>query len=196
MSRTVKRHLPSRTVSAAAGQTRAEKEVDLLREQRFANKLYALMTAKKWRQTDLAMAAFGHTIDPKTGYKVAKHRDRISNYINGKQIPDPVNMKLLADALGVSEEELAPDIATEIIEREPAEIQYHQIPGRSDVVFEMKKRLPMEVVHELMGVLIRNKNKIDRLNNPPSTVRDATEDYYGTEDELDGVFDDYRETVR
>lgn len=119
----------------------------------FGGRLQALLKEKGWSQSDLARAAYGLTTD-KDGYKVAKHRDRISAYVRGEQYPDPVNLKLVADALGVPEEDLMP------------EVDYDTDEPPSALVFEMKKLLPMDVIHDIMTVLIRNKTRIDRLNKP------------------------------
>jgi len=53
-------------------------------------------------QTELAKAAARHTPDKQFG------RDLISSYINGRYVPNPINLEALARALDVRAEELLP----------------------------------------------------------------------------------------
>lgn len=62
----------------------------------FGRRLERLMSAKFWRQADLAREA-------------GLNRDAVSTYVNGKSYPSPVNLKKLADALGVGEVDLLPN---------------------------------------------------------------------------------------
>jgi transcriptional regulator with XRE-family HTH domain len=61
----------------------------------FADNLKRLLNKKEMRQSDLAKA---------TGLG----RDSISNYFNGKTIPNPENLLRLSDALGCTPEDLLP----------------------------------------------------------------------------------------
>lgn len=196
MTRTVRRTL---TLPNPAGKTYTERQHDLLGEQSFAKKLNRLMVAKGWRQTDLAAAAWGKSPDKKTGLLVANNRDRLSNYINGKQFPDPVNLKLLADALGVSEAELAPDLTVDLVEREEPEMYLQQVAGHGGQLFTMKKMLPSSTVLKILTILEQDRDKIDDVNRgirrPPArkTERDQ---YDRGGDDLAGALDIYPETVR
>jgi transcriptional regulator with XRE-family HTH domain len=73
-----------------------------------AHVLNGLLVAKGWTRSDLARQMFGTYTDPTTGYVVARGRDRISSWLNGKQYPTPENLRRLALAFGVTVEELAP----------------------------------------------------------------------------------------
>ena len=79
--------------------------------QEFARKLHTAMTDRGMTQSDLARAAFGTYVNA-DGYTVAKSRDRISVYLSGKALPDPKNLKALAEALGLPVEELAAKVVT------------------------------------------------------------------------------------
>jgi len=61
----------------------------------FGRRLFQLMLAKNWNQSDLARAS-------------GLGRDAISTYIRGRSYPEPVSKKKLADALGVRPEDLDP----------------------------------------------------------------------------------------
>lgn len=78
----------------------------------FASNLYQLRNAANMSQSDLAKKIWGTTEDTR-GYQVARNRDLISNYEAGKSAPNRTNLERLAEVLGVSPEELAPDLMAE-----------------------------------------------------------------------------------
>jgi transcriptional regulator with XRE-family HTH domain len=204
MTRTVRRTLTlpnpagkTYTAPNPAGKTYTERQNDLLSEQSFAKKLNRLMVAKGWRQTDLAKATWGDKVDEKTGKRVVNNRDRLSNYINGKQFPDPVNLTLLANALGVSEAELAPDLTAELVEREEPEVYLQQVAGHSGQLFNMKKLLPSSTVLKILTILEQDRDLIDQVNSGTRRpARSAQPAHNRGGDDLAGVFDTYPETVR
>jgi len=69
-----------------------------LTKQEFGRRLYSLMIAKGWHQSELARQS-------------SIPRDSISTYVRGRSLPTPQNLELLAGALGVTAEELLPDYA-------------------------------------------------------------------------------------
>lgn len=76
------------------------------RNQTLVRHLRALLAANGWSRSDLARRMFGTCTDHATGYVVAKKRERISSWMNGKQYPDPENLHRLAQAFGVTVEDL------------------------------------------------------------------------------------------
>jgi transcriptional regulator with XRE-family HTH domain len=110
------------------------------RAQQFARKLYQAMTERGMTQSDLARAAWGTQVDAR-GYTVAKNRDRVSMYLSGKALPDPTNLKALADALGMTVEELALPAATPAAGAEGASLAMHAVPGQPG-----KARLAVDLV--------------------------------------------------
>jgi transcriptional regulator with XRE-family HTH domain len=133
-----------------AGKTGIEK-LDL---QQFARKLHQLMVERGLSQSDLARRIWGERIDNKTGYPVAKNRDRISVYLRGNSYPDPENLEKLAEALGVTVESLAPDIVASVIDRENPELAITAIAGRPDAVhLQVNKLVPMSVASRIMALL-------------------------------------------
>src|SRR3546814_17176733 len=74
------------------------------------------MLAKNWSQADLARRA-------------ELGRDSISTYINGKTFPDPLSRKKLADALGVSVDELIPNGMETALDQEFPAVELKQAVG-------------------------------------------------------------------
>jgi transcriptional regulator with XRE-family HTH domain len=99
----------------------------------FASRLHHFRSAKGWSPSELARQVWGE-MTTRSGRKVAKNRDRISVYEKGKSWPDPHNLMKIANALGVSPEELAPDITASTIERQNPEFAMTAIAGHADKV--------------------------------------------------------------
>lgn len=99
----------------------------------FARKLKRLMNLRDLSQSDLARAIWGET-ETAAGTPAAKNRDRISKYLAGRTVPDPITIKLLAETLGCDPAELAPTVVIQDAEHAHPEIQMTLIPGHSDRV--------------------------------------------------------------
>lgn len=115
---------------AEAGVTGPSMPMQLASEN-FARRLHKVMTERGLSRSEVARLAWGTTTD-KRGYTVAKNRDRISVYLKGRTIPSAKNLRVLADALGVPVEELAPDIHAATVERENPELALSVVAGRPD----------------------------------------------------------------
>jgi transcriptional regulator with XRE-family HTH domain len=121
--------------------------------QEFARKLHTAMTDRGMTQSDLARAAFGTYVNA-DGYTVAKSRDRISVYLSGKALPDPKNLKALAEALGLPVEELAPPSAAATVDREAPSLALQAVPGRPGLVqLQLDMLLPLELAAKVMALL-------------------------------------------
>lgn len=90
MPRKVRTHLP---LDAAPDMSLTPKH---LTKQEFGKRLYKLMLAKGWHQSELSRQS-------------GLPRDSISVYVRGRSLPTPTSLKALAGALGVSAEELLPN---------------------------------------------------------------------------------------
>jgi hypothetical protein len=66
----------------------------------FAAELQRLMRKRRLSASDLAAKIWGRYVNTE-GKNVARGRDRISVWINGKSVPSQTNFVKLADALGV-----------------------------------------------------------------------------------------------
>lgn len=82
-----------RRISSAELEMRKE-----LRRQ-FGRNLNRMLIDRGWNQSE-----FGRQIEEKCGQSVG--RDRISRYVRGDNIPDPIALKQIADTLGVTQTEL------------------------------------------------------------------------------------------
>jgi transcriptional regulator with XRE-family HTH domain len=82
----------------------------------FTKRLRALMAERGWSASDLAAAVWGRYTNTEGKY-VARNRDRISVYSNGKSVPTGENLKKLAQAFGVPTSALMTE--AELLERKP-----------------------------------------------------------------------------
>lgn len=85
-----------RTHIAGDAQTPAGLAPKHLTKQEFATRVFRLMQAKGWNQSDLARHA-------------GLPRDAVSVYIRGKSLPTPPNLKALAAAFNIDPTELLPN---------------------------------------------------------------------------------------
>jgi transcriptional regulator with XRE-family HTH domain len=91
------------------------------------------LTAKGWTQSELARRA-----------DVGK--DMISTYVRGRHLPDANNAKKLADAFGITVEELFPEIAGADPTPIDTPFELRAIPGTTDKVF-VRVGIAMEMSH-------------------------------------------------
>jgi transcriptional regulator with XRE-family HTH domain len=126
-------------------------------QQAFGQRLQQLLDKKGMNYSDLAREVWGST-ETKTGYKVAKNRDRISVYIAGKAFPDPRNLKKIADKLGVEVSELAPEhFGDAMIEQSNPAYSITKVQGEGDKVFlRVNKVVPEQVAAKIMFLLATN----------------------------------------
>ena len=97
-------------------------------KQQFARRLYQLMLAKGWNQSEL-------------GRQADLPRDAISVYVRGKSLPTPQNLKSLADALGDTEAELLPNHIESAIDEDAPDFELRASPGASNVAWLRVNRL-------------------------------------------------------
>lgn len=143
--------IPRRRTAPVAGMTTIETH----ELQNFARRLHELLTAKGWSQSDLAAEIWGRKTDTR-GYEVAKGRDRISVYLQGKSYPDPANLKAIAEALGTTPEALAPDLFAATVDREIPAIAITGVAGSLDKVHvRVDALLPMTAAAEIATILAK-----------------------------------------
>lgn len=90
MARSIRTHLPS---DSGTPGTLIPKHMT---KQEFGKRLYSLMLAKSWNQSEL-------------GRQSGLPRDSISTYVRGRSLPTPQNLEALAKAFGVESTELLPN---------------------------------------------------------------------------------------
>jgi transcriptional regulator with XRE-family HTH domain len=148
MSRSYRRRL-----SEPAGMT-SQMRIDA---DTFGRRLAALLAERGMNQSDFARQVWGETVDEK-GYRTAKGRDRISDYVNGRALPSPKLLKEMADALGMAQEDLAPDLATGAAAREKPAIAMSSPSGRPDLMHvQVDMLIPSELAPDLLTLLNKAK---------------------------------------
>jgi len=119
----------------------------------FGRRLQARMIERRVNASEVARAVWGTTTDGR-GYTVARNRDRMSQYLAGRSTPTPDNLKRIADFLGTTPEDLAPDLHAAAIDRTPPELAMHQAPGRPDRVhLRVDKIVPLDVAAKIIALL-------------------------------------------
>lgn len=121
----------------------------------FGKRLYQALLDADMSQSDLARAVFNETkIDPVTGYELVCKRDRISQYVKGRQFPDPRTFKKICEVLGKKPEELAPTQVASTIEREAPSFETRMVGDRSDaVLLRVNKIVPLKVAMQIGAIL-------------------------------------------
>lgn len=72
----------------------------------FAEKLAAAMKEQGLNASEVARRIWGTKKD-RRNYDVARNRDRIGHYLSGRSYPEPENLRKLAEAVGLTVEQLA-----------------------------------------------------------------------------------------
>lgn len=115
--------------------------VKTIRRTEFAKRLYSLMIAKNWNQSDLSRAA-------------NMGRDSISQYVRANNTPSPKNLKKLADALGVEPVELYPNYEAAAVEEEMPAESFRKMPGDDEHMWvRINKKVPKAVAAKIMLLL-------------------------------------------
>lgn len=79
----------------------------------FANALREAMQRENLTASDVARRVWGTTKDGR-GYEVARNRDRIGRYLRGESYPEQENLQRLAEAVGMSVDDLTESPVGEI----------------------------------------------------------------------------------
>lgn len=124
-------------------------------KEEFGNRLYQALIEADMSQSDLAREVFNETrTDPTTGYELVVGRDRISQYVRGKQFPEPRVFKRICDVLGKKQEELAPKMVGTTIQRENPSVEMKMIGDRTDtVLLRINKIMPLRTATKIMALI-------------------------------------------
>ena len=119
----------------------------------FARRLSNQLVLKGWNQSDLAAAA---TKIAPAGIKIG--RDSVSNYIRAKNLPTPVHLKLLSDALGCTTNDLMPTRGTREAgdTAQPAELKDM---GQGTAWLRINEVVPWQVALQVMAILRGSEEK-------------------------------------
>lgn len=120
----------------------------------FARILQNEMLKRGWSQSDMARAIWNEDTVDSRGNRAAKGRDRISQYVNGRQIPEPQTLRMMADVLGMTVEELAPDVTADAIEKDNPSLLLHAIGGHDNMaLLKVNRILPLSVAAEVIRII-------------------------------------------
>ncbi|MBI2240259.1 MAG: helix-turn-helix transcriptional regulator [Magnetospirillum gryphiswaldense] len=121
-----------------------------LTKQEFGRRLFALMDAKRWRQSELARQA-------------GLPRDAVSVYIRGKSLPTPTNLQKLADAFGLLPEELLPNhLGSAIDEDELPAFEMKVSMGAPNMAWVRVNRLVSTQTAVKIAELLENDDALNR----------------------------------
>jgi len=117
-----------------------------LNKQEFGKRLYSLMLAKGWNQSQLARYA-------------GLGRDSVSQYVRGRSFPTPQNLQALAKVLSVEPDALLPNYYESAIDREIPEVELKGVHGDPEYMWvrinmKMKRAKALKVlafIHEEDG---------------------------------------------
>lgn len=116
----------------------------LTNKQEFGRRLQALILERNWNQAELARAA-------------GLGRDSISTYIKGLVFPDPKNLKKVADALGMTPQQLMPTGMVASIDAEIPALEIRQSSTDPDRVHIRVNRLvSLEQASQIFAILKDN----------------------------------------
>ncbi|UUJ74493.1 transcriptional repressor [Microcystis phage Mae-Yong1326-1] len=119
----------------------------------FARRLHEAMLRKGWNQSDVARAMWGEVTDNR-GYKVARNRDRVSQYLRGESIPEAANLQKLADIFGMDVADLAPDLVASAVDKARPEVALTAIAGHPDRVhLVVNKLVPLAVAARVVAII-------------------------------------------
>jgi transcriptional regulator with XRE-family HTH domain len=121
--------MPDKTKPPIIGDAPSKKlPTSHLTKQQFGQRLYQLMVAKGWSQSDLARRA-------------GLQRDRISYYIRGQGLPQGHKLEALAKALGVTADELLPNTLENRMEADQPSVDLKVSPNNPNAAWLRVNRL-------------------------------------------------------
>lgn len=119
---------------------------------RFASRLNELMLEAGLNQSQLAARVFGTTTDAR-GFTVSRGRDRISNYLRGRDIPRSSNLQKIAKVFKLSVQDLAPELMQALDKSEPT-IGMRAVAGRPDRAhLSVNMVVPLGVAAQVIALL-------------------------------------------
>lgn len=136
----------------------------------FAERLYQQRRHLGWTQSELARRIWGTQEDGR-GYTVARNRDRISAYEGKRAKPERTTLDMVADALGLTVEQLAPDILNEWAQKAGSPgVAMTMVAGRPN---EVRLRIDLVMTLQVASEVIRLVNA-DPVANPTALPGDGS----------------------
>ena len=119
---------------------------------KFQHNLKELRVSKNLSQSDLARLIWGTMTDGR-GYEVARKRDRISAYERGRASPEEENLAKIAEALGVTASELAPELSGQRGRNAPATVTMRVLEGGAKVHLEVNTITSLAIASQVVAAL-------------------------------------------
>lgn len=111
------------------------------RNEEFGRRLQSLLIERNWNQAELARAA-------------GLGRDSVSTYIRGTVFPDTKNLKKLADALGMTPQQLMPADMAQHIQAEVPALEIRQSASDPNKVFiRINRTVTIEQAAQIFSIL-------------------------------------------
>lgn len=110
-------------------------------KQEFGRRLQSLILERNWNQAELARAA-------------GLGRDSISTYIRGTVFPDPKNLKKIADALGMTPQQLMPSEMAAVMDAEVPALEIRQSASDPNKVhIRINRTVTVEQAAKIFAIL-------------------------------------------
>lgn len=127
--------------SAPADSSSIDLSVRRNRNEEFGKRLYKALLDKSWNQSDLARAA-------------GVGRDSISQYVRGKTVPTPQNLKKIAQCLNVSEADLYPHYELAGFAADEPAHEFKAVPGDAEHLWvRVNMKLPKAKALEIFAII-------------------------------------------
>lgn len=127
-----------------------------LAKEEFGRRLYRLMLARGWNQSETARRA-------------GLARDKISVYVTGKAMPTPANAKILAELFGISLDELLPNHAESAIDADNPSFEMKVSVGAPNTAWLRVNRLVSMSTAVKIAELLQNDDVLNRTGSGASS---------------------------
>jgi transcriptional regulator with XRE-family HTH domain len=121
----------------------------------FGDRLRRILIERNMSQSDLARLVFNETRIDNRGYEVVVGKDRISAYINNRAKPEPKTLRLIANALKMTPEELAPEVVSESGKNaDGPTMLVEALSGHTDKVrLQIHQLIPLHKAVKIMSII-------------------------------------------
>jgi transcriptional regulator with XRE-family HTH domain len=146
----------SRTHLPGDNQTPSSLVPKHLTKQEFGKRLYGLMLARGWNQSEL-------------GRQSGLPRDSISTYVRGQSLPTPQNLKALSEAFGIEAEELLPNQVESAIDEDNPSFEMKTSTSAPNMAWVRVNRLVTMQTAIRIADLLENDRVLDRSGSGSAT---------------------------
>lgn len=142
----------------------------------FGDRLRRILLERRMSQSDLARLVWNETRTDNRGYDVVVGKDRISAYVNNHAAPEPRTLQMIAAALKMSVEELAPElVSAHNANATPPAIKIEALAGHTDkVLLQVRRLVPLSYAVRIAEILseLEHDNSVRNLSGRPVSGAD------------------------